>query len=100
RESLRLLGDRIKGAHKDLSVVLLGRAEPGKDGSGVPFVALCGGLGLDKGLEAGKLAGLVRGHLGGGGGGRPESAQGQGERASGVAAAIQELAETFAGALR
>ncbi|MDA8592989.1 alanine--tRNA ligase [Planctomycetota bacterium] len=100
RESLRLLGDRIKGAHKSLSVVLLGRAEPGNDGSGVPFVALCAGLGLEKGLKAGELAGLVRGHLGGGGGGRPESAQGQGERASGVAAAIQELAEAFAGALR
>lgn len=100
RESLRLLGDRVKGAHRDHAVVLLGRAEPGGDGGGIPFVALCGGLGLEKGLKAGALAGLVRGHLGGGGGGRPETAQGQGERASGIPAAIQELAEAFSGALR
>ena len=100
RESLRLLGDRIKGSQGDHAVVLLGRAEANSDSSGVPFVALCGGLGLEKGLKAGELAGLVRGHLGGGGGGRPESAQGQGERATGISAAIQELAEVFSAALR
>lgn len=95
RDGLRQLGDRLKGAEKDLAVVLLGRA-----GESVPFVALCQGAALDKGLQAGKLAGIVKGILGGGGGGRPESAQGQGERAEGVPSAIQELVEAFGAALR
>ena len=100
REALRLLGDRVKGAHPDLCVVLFGRAEAGVEDSAVPFIALCQGAGLERGLKAGALAGLVRGHLGGGGGGRPDSAQGQGERSSGIPAAIQELSEAFASALR
>jgi len=100
REALRLLGDRVKGAHPDLGVVLFGRAEAGVEDSAVPFIALCQGAGLERGLKAGALAGLVRGHLGGGGGGRPDSAQGQGERSSGIPAAIQDLSEAFASALR
>jgi len=100
REGLRQLGDRLKGAEKDLAVVLFGRSKPGDDASGVPFVGLCQGAALERGLAAGDLAGIVKGLLGGGGGGRPESAQGQGERADGIPAAIQELAEQFAAKLR
>ncbi|MEO0660903.1 MAG: DHHA1 domain-containing protein, partial [Planctomycetota bacterium] len=100
RDGLRQLGDRLKGANPDLAVVLFGRGEPGKDESGVPFIALCQGAALEKGLAAGALAGTVKAVLGGGGGGRPESAQGQGERADAIPAAIQSLAEAFAAALR
>ncbi|MEM9379272.1 MAG: alanine--tRNA ligase [Planctomycetota bacterium] len=100
RDGLRQLGDRLKGSSKDLAVVLFGRSEAGNASSGVPFVALCAGAALDKGLAAGALAGIVKGLLGGGGGGRPETAQGQGERAEAIPAAIQELSQAFAGALR
>ncbi|MEC8495648.1 MAG: DHHA1 domain-containing protein, partial [Planctomycetota bacterium] len=55
----------------------------------------CQGSALEKGLQAGVLASVVKGCLGGGGGGRPESAQGQGERADAVPAAIQALGEHF-----
>ena len=99
REAIRLLGDRVKGSNPDLSVVLFGRAEAGNDGSAVPFVALCQGAGLERGLKAGELAGVVRGHLGGGGGGRPDSAQGQGERAGAIPDAIQGLNGAFTEAL-
>ncbi|MEL6713926.1 MAG: alanine--tRNA ligase, partial [Planctomycetota bacterium] len=70
RDGLRQLGDRLKGANPDLAVVLFGRGEPGKDESGVPFIALCQGAALEKGLAAGALAGTVKAVLGGGGGGR------------------------------
>ncbi len=95
RDGVRQLGDRLKGAMPNLAVVLFGRGTPGDDGSGVPFVALCQGSALEKGLQAGVLASVVKGCLGGGGGGRPESAQGQGERTDAVPAAIQALGEHF-----
>jgi alanyl-tRNA synthetase len=95
RDGVRQLGDRLKGAMPNLAVVVFGRGTPGDDGSGVPFVALCQGSALEKGLQAGVLASVVKGCLGGGGGGRPESAQGQGERADAVPAAIQALGEHF-----
>ena len=100
RDGVRQLGDRLKGAMPDLAVVLFGRGTPGDDGSGVPFVALCQGGALEKGLKAGGLAGVVKGLLGGGGGGRPESAQGQGERADAIPAAVQALSEHFGEHLR
>ena len=99
RDGLRQLGDRLKGAEKDLAVVLFGRSKSGDDGSGVPFLALCQGAALDKGLAAGALAGTVKGLLGGGGGGRPESAQGQGESAAAIPVAIEALVEAFDAAL-
>lgn len=100
RDGVRQLGDRLKGAFPDLAVVLMGRGKPGDDTSGVPFVGLCQGAALEKGLKAGAMAGVVKELLGGGGGGRPESAQGQGERAGGIPAAIQALAEHFGEHLR
>ncbi|MEM9801014.1 MAG: alanine--tRNA ligase [Planctomycetota bacterium] len=100
RDGIRQLGDRLKGSTKDLAVVLFGRSDPADAQSGVPFVALCTGEALAKGLAAGELAKTVKGLLGGGGGGRPESAQGQGERPDAIPAAIQALAEAFATSLR
>ena len=100
RDGIRQLGERIKGAEPDLAIVLFGRSEAGKDDSGVPFIALCQGAALDKGIKAGSLAQTVKGLLGGGGGGKPASAQGQGERVAAVPAAIQALAEEYTSALR
>lgn len=100
RDGVRQLGDRLKGSHPDLAIVLFGRGKAGDDGSGVPFVALCQGEALGKGLKAGQMAQTVKGLLGGGGGGRPDSAQGQGERAEAIPAAIQALAEHFGHELR
>ena len=99
REGLRLLGDRLKGAEGDLAVVLFGRGEPGSDASGVPFVALCQGAALEHGLKAGDLAKVVKGHLGGGGGGKPASAQGRGEDPDAVTAELADRLQRLVGAL-
>jgi alanyl-tRNA synthetase len=83
-ESIRELGDRVKTLSKDLAVVLFGRQE-----GRVPFLIACEGAALARGLKAGDVAKIVAGHLGGGGGGRPNLAQGQGLDANGVAGALQ-----------
>jgi alanyl-tRNA synthetase len=82
-EAIRELGDRVKTLAKDLAVVLFGRQE-----GRVPFLIACEGAALARGLKAGDVAKLVAAHLGGGGGGRPNLAQGQGLDAGGVAAAL------------
>ena len=99
RDGVRQLGERLKGAEPHLAIVLLGRGEPGSDKSGVPFVALCAGSALEKGLKAGDLAQKVKAEIGGGGGGRPDSAQGQGERADAIPAAIEAVSEALSAAL-
>jgi alanyl-tRNA synthetase len=99
RDGVRQLGERLKGAEPHLAIVLLGRGEPGSDKSGVPFVALCAGSALEKGLKAGDLAQKVKAEIGGGGGGRPDSAQGQGERADGIPAALAAVTGALEAAL-
>ncbi len=99
RDGVRQLGERLKGAEPHLAIVLLGRGEPGSDKSGVPFVALCAGSALEKGLKAGDLAQKVKAEIGGGGGGRPDSAQGQGERADGIPAALAAVSGALEAAL-
>ncbi len=83
---LRDLGTRAKSLADDLAVVFFGR-----DGGRVPFVALCQGQALERGLKAGELAKVISGQLGGGGGGKPDSAQGQGLRADDIDAARQAV---------
>jgi len=95
QDTLRQIGDRLKGFAPHLAVVLFGRAD-GK----VPYVAVCQGDALGRGLGAGDLAQLVKSHLGGGGGGRPDSAQGRGDRVDGVVSAIEALRERFITCLR
>ncbi len=95
QEALRQVGDRLKGAVPHLAVVLFGRAD-GK----VPYLALCQGDAQARGLAAGELAQVVKAHLGGGGGGRPDSAQGRGEHPAGIVSAIEALRERFIGCLR
>jgi alanyl-tRNA synthetase len=71
--ALRELATRAKSLAADLTAVLFGRQE-----GRVPFVAICQGQALERGLKAGELAKAVSAVLGGGGGGKPETAQGQG----------------------
>ena len=85
--ALRDLATRVKGLHADLAAVLVGR-----DGDKVPWIALCQGAARARGMHAGRVAEVLRRHLGGGGGGKPELAQGQGQDPAGIPA----LAEAFA----
>ena len=91
---LRDLGTRAKSLSDDLAVVFFGR-----DGGRVPFVALCQGQAIERGLKAGDLAKAISSELGGGGGGKPDSAQGQGLRAEGIDGARQAVLEGFRSAL-
>ncbi|HVS18305.1 MAG TPA: alanine--tRNA ligase [Planctomycetota bacterium] len=88
---VRDLGDRARGALRDFAVVLVGR-----QGDKLPFLALCEGAALERGLKAGELAGLLKAHLGGGGGGKPDVAQGAGNDASALEAALAAVRERFA----
>jgi alanyl-tRNA synthetase len=88
---LRDLGDRAKGALRDFALVLIGR----QDGK-LPFLVLCEGAALARGLKAGELAALLKGHLGGGGGGKPETAQGAGNDAGKLADALVAVGARFA----
>ena len=84
--AVRDLADRAKGLAPSLAVAVFGR-----EGERVPFVIVCQGLPPGAKLSAGDLAKAVSRHLGGGGGGRPDLAQGQGQDAGSLPAAIGEI---------
>jgi len=77
------LGDRLVSVAPDLGLVLFGRGE-----GRVPFQVVCGGAARRRGLKAGDLARALGARLKGGGGGRPDRAQGQGSDPDAVAAAL------------
>lgn len=81
--ALRELGTRLKGKGGDFAYALFGRA----DGR-VPFVVLCDGAAIERGIKAGDLAKAASAVLGGGGGGKPAQAQGQGLDPEKVAEAL------------
>jgi alanyl-tRNA synthetase len=85
-QAIRELGDRVASLKGDLAVGLFGR-----DGEKVPFFILCLGAAAEAGLRAGDLARELSPILGGGGGGRPDKAQGQGLRADSVSEAVEAL---------
>ena len=60
----------------------------GREGDRVPFQVLSTGAAQDKGLKAGPFARSLGAELKGGGGGRPDRAQGQGTDASQVEKAV------------
>ena len=93
-EALRDLGERLQGLGGDLGLVALGRA-----GGKVPFLVLCLGAAREKGLAAGALAKQLAGVLGGGGGGRPEVAQGQGMQPGKASEALDGVRATMVDAL-
>jgi alanyl-tRNA synthetase len=91
---LKDLGDRLKAGGPDLALAIFGR-----DGDKVPFLIVCLGKAQEAGLKAGDLARGLKPHLGGGGGGRPDLAQGQGARAQGVPEAIEAVSQALHDAL-
>jgi alanyl-tRNA synthetase len=84
--ALRELAGQAGHLAADLVLVLFGR-----EGKSVPFMVVCAGKALETGFKAGALAKTIAGHLGGGGGGRPNQAQGKGLDASAIPAAIESL---------
>ncbi len=93
-DALRDLGDRARGHSPDLALALFGRQD-----KAVPFLILCQGKALDAGLAAGDLARGLKPVLGGGGGGKPTSAQGQGMAPDQVSVACDQLRAAFSTAL-
>jgi alanyl-tRNA synthetase len=91
---LRDLSGRVKTLGADLAVVMLGR-----DGGKVPVLALCLGAAQERGLRAGTLVKELAGLLGGGGGGKPDAAQGQGSKADQVSVALDTANAKLAAAL-
>ncbi len=90
---VRDLSDRAKSLHPKLAIALFGREE-----GRVPFVVVCAGV-SPKPLNAGAVAKAISAHLGGGGGGKPDLAQGQGQKPEAVPAAIAEVERAFRTAL-
>ncbi len=88
------LGDRVASLGASLAVILVGREE-----GRVPFQVLCTGAAQEKGLAAGSLAKAFGGKLKGGGGGRPDRAQGQGTDAAAVEQALAWAQAELASAL-
>jgi alanyl-tRNA synthetase len=90
---VRDLSDRAKSLHPKLALALFGREE-----GRVPFVVVCTGV-SPKPLNAGAVAKAISAHLGGGGGGKPDLAQGQGQKPDAVPPAIAEVERAFREAL-
>ena len=88
------LAARVASLSDSMAVVLVGR-----EGDRVPFQVLSTGAAQERGLKAGPFAKSLGGQLKGGGGGRPDRAQGQGTDASGLAAALRWAQDSLAATL-
>jgi alanyl-tRNA synthetase len=86
-DAVRELAEKTKSAHSQVLLAVFGREE-----GRVPFVVVCQGV---AGKNAGQIAKSLGPHLGGGGGGRPDVAQGQGQKPDGVPAAIATVRAAF-----
>ncbi len=91
---LRELSGRAAKIADDLVLALFGR-----DGERVPYLVICEGAARERGLQAGRLAQTVAPVLGGGGGGKPDRAQGQGLAAGKVGEAGELLRREIRSAL-
>jgi len=85
-EGVRDLAERVKSLEPAVAFAVFGREE-----GRVPFVIACHNVPKSAGLAAGNLAKLAGQSIGGGGGGRPDLAQGQGQNPAGVPAALDAL---------
>jgi len=90
-EGVRELAEKLKSGESAIALAVFGREE-----GRVPFVILCHNVPKSSQLGAGNLAKIVSQSLGGGGGGRPDSAQGQGQKPEGVPAAIAAVRSALA----
>jgi alanyl-tRNA synthetase len=81
-EALRVLSDGLRPLAELPEIVILTGGDPAK----VPFVVLCQ---PNQGRNAGKLAKAFGKHVRGGGGGRPDFAQGQGSQGGALPEAIR-----------
>ena len=90
-KSVEELAARVASLGESIAVVLVGR-----EGERVPFQVLCTGAAQQRGLKAGVLAKAFGQRLKGGGGGRPERAQGQGTDPG----AVEDALEWVRGELR
>ncbi|MFG0318306.1 MAG: alanine--tRNA ligase [Planctomycetota bacterium JB042] len=91
-EELRALSDRLVGGDGEAVVVLTG-VEGGGDDRKVSIVAACTAGAVKKGVKAGDLCRSIGKALGGGGGGRPQMAQGQGKDVDRLEAALADAVE-------
>jgi alanyl-tRNA synthetase len=87
---IRDLADRGRTLAPKIALALFGR-----EGERVPWVIALQGIEPGPGRDARELAKIAARNLGGGGGGRPELAQGQGQRADGVPQALKEIADAL-----
>ena len=94
-DRLRSMGDALREKHEDV-VTLLATVSGGK----VMLAAACGKASLARGAHAGKLVKAIATMVGGGGGGRPDSATAGGRDASKLASALEAAAETLKGMLK
>jgi alanyl-tRNA synthetase len=86
QKSLRDLADKLKGSVPTLALSLFGR-----EGERAPHVHVVQNVPAAAKLGAGELAKLAVASVGGGGGGKPDLAQGQGTDPAAVGAAIAAL---------
>ena len=94
-DAARTAADGLRDANPDL-VVVIGMAA----GDKVQFVAACGKDAIAHGAHAGNLIREVSKRCGGGGGGRPDSAQAGGKDVSALNAALEAVPELLGGMLK
>ncbi|MDY6362699.1 MAG: alanine--tRNA ligase [Bacilli bacterium] len=88
-ENLNAMGDDLKTKFPDYAILLIGG-----EGNSLPISIFIGGEALRKNM-AGNLVREVAKHLGGGGGGRPNMANGSGRDESKIQSAIELFKETL-----
>jgi alanyl-tRNA synthetase len=91
---VRDLADRAKSLAPTIALALFGREE-----GRVPWLIVLQGLPAGPGRDARELAKIVSGRLGGGGGGKPDLAQGQGKDPAGVPDVLREVDRSLRAAL-
>ncbi len=92
-KALRGVGDAVRKGGLDVAVLV------GEAGGKAPILVLLSETARERGLDARKLLQAATAVLGGGGGGRPDMAQGQGQRREGIAQALAAVDEHLQGAL-
>ncbi len=85
--TLREVGDNLKQQQEDAVIVLAS-----KDGGKVNVISMATRAAVEKGVHAGKIISAVAKTMGGGGGGKPESAQAGGKDPSKAEEALRQVA--------